>query len=245
MDILLPRSIVDLKDRANSEEAIPDSTHPEKLSRSRKLVLQAFVLLQAVHSLLFVIISTTRFVSQDLFSGISGWQLERLVAALISLILVVLILRETIFDKRREWALILILAIDVVCYGFWAWTREALETKIMLAAQLALTPFVIAVLFKTVRRCGVTLADLFAAAGAIVIAAVVFFVRGTYFPVISTNWSPAPPLYYRLLTYSDFHWPQEKSLALLMLSFLAVAWIFDKITGRRIGVADKQKKPSL
>ena len=194
-------------------------------ARSGKFVLRAFILLQAGHSLLFVVISISQFVFQDFSFGIWGWRLERLAAALLSLVLTVLILRETTGDKRWEWVLTLILAIDVACYGLWAWTREAPTTKVLLAAQLTMTPFVIANLLKTMRRCGVTVMDILVAGSAVLVAAVVVFLRGTYYPVNSPHWSPAPPLFYRLLAYSDFHWPQEKSLALLMASYLVLSWI--------------------
>jgi hypothetical protein len=220
---------MNIKDHLIFQDATPDGALLANLTRIQRFVLAAFLLLQAVHSLLFVVISTGQFVFQDFSFGIWGWQLERLVAALISLVLTVLILRETIADKRRAWGLTLMLVIDVAFYGFWAWTGEAPETKIILTTQLALTPFVIVVLLKTMRRCGVTIAELFVAASAVVIAAVIVFVRGTYYAVNSPHWNPVPPLYYRLLTYSDFHWPQEKSLSLLMASYLALSWISESV----------------
>ena len=220
---------MDPKDPFISQDATQDGARLAEVTRSQRFVLKAFLLLQIVHSILFVVISTNQFVFQDFSFGIWGWKLERVVAAFISLVLVVLILRETIADKRRTWGLTLMLVIDVACYGFWAWPREAPMTKILLTAQLVLTSFVIAVLNRTMRRCGVAIADLFIAAGAVVIAAVIVVLRGTFYIVNSPNWYPVPPLYYRLLTFSDFSWPQEKSLALLMTSYLAISWISEMV----------------
>jgi hypothetical protein len=216
---------MDLKDQFISQDATQDGAHLAEVTRGQRFVLKAFLLLQIVHSILFVVISASQFVFQDFSFGIWGWKLERVVAAFISLVLVVLILRETIADKRRTWGLTLMVVIDVACYGFWAWPREAPMTKIILTAQLVLTPLVIAVLLKTMRRCRVAGADLIVMASAAVIAAVIVILRGTYYPANAPNWYPVPPLYYRLLTFSDFHWPQEKSLALLMTSYLAISWI--------------------
>jgi hypothetical protein len=214
-----------------SQGTTPDGARlAAKVPRFQKLMLKAFLLLQAVHSIFFFAMSTTQFVLQDFSFGIWGWKLERLGAALISMVLVILLLRETFADKRRAWGLTLMLVIDVACYGFWAWTDEAPLFRIMLTAQLALMPFVIVALLKTMRNCGVTTVDFCAAASAVVIAALVVFVRGRYYPANSPNWYPLPPLYYRLLTFSDFHWPQEKSLALLMATFLTLSWIFQKAT---------------
>jgi hypothetical protein len=220
---------MDPKDQFISQDATPHGARLAKITRIQKFVLKAFLLLQVIHSLLFVVISTAQFVFQDFSFGIWGWKLERLVAALISMVFAVLILRETIADKRRAWGLTLMLAIDVACYGLWAWTAEAPLPKIMLTAQLALMSFVIVVLLKTMRSCGVSIADLFVAASAVVIAAVIVFVRGRYYPVASVYWDPAPPLCYRLLAYSDFDFPQEKSLALLMVSYLALSWISEMV----------------
>jgi hypothetical protein len=215
-----------------SRKSNPDNTHNAKLASGLNLALRAFILLQVIHSLLFVAISTTQLVSHDFSFGIWGWKLERLVAALLSQVIGVLILRETIADKRRVWGLTLILVIDVACYGFWAWTSEAPLTKTILTAQLVLAPFALVALSQMMRRCGVTVANLLMAAGAGVVASVVVFVRGAYYPVNSPDWFPTPPLYYRLLTYSDFHWPQEKSLALLIVSYLAVSWICELLSRR-------------
>jgi hypothetical protein len=220
---------MDFKDQFIFQDATTDGARRTKLSRSQKFVLGSFLLLQVVHSILFVVITIAQFKFWDFSFGSWGWKMERLVAALISMVLGVLILRETIGDKRRAWGLTLMLVIDVACYGFWAWTSEAPLTKIILTAQLVLAPFVLVALRQMMRRCGVTIADLSVAASAFVIAAVVVFVRGTYYPVNSPYWYPMPPLYYRLLTFSDFHWPQEKSLALLMTSYLALSWISEMV----------------
>jgi hypothetical protein len=66
----------------------------------------------------------------------------------------------------------------------------------------------------------ITLREIVALMMALALSVVAVYLRSTYFPSNQVDWAIDPPFYFERLVYSNFHWPQENSLALVLLCYL-------------------------
>ncbi|MBP1610909.1 MAG: hypothetical protein H6Q04_3144 [Acidobacteria bacterium] len=71
--------------------------------------------------------------------------------------------------------------------------------------------------------------DLAAIACALPAAIFLIFIRAKFFPTNQIEWAIIPPYVIEKLTYSNFQWPQENSLALLVFLYLVFHYFFKTI----------------
>ncbi len=208
-----------------------DDGQPAQLKRSQSVVLISFIVLQVVHALFMALIT-----SMVHLTGHSPWEqihLERVVGSVIVVTFLLSALRGIRHRSRWAWGLVLILAVDASCFAGWYWRYEEGFLKPLLALQLVMIPVVLATLVTARRIFGASGADIVLAGGSVILGTLVIFLRATYFPTNQIDWAINPPFYFELLVYSNFHWPQEQTLALLMVLYLAPAWIRRRISGWR------------
>jgi hypothetical protein len=107
---------------------------------------------------------------------------------------------------------------------------------VILLMQLALTPFVMQTLWTTRRQFGVSTREWISVVSTMVLAAVTVLLLASFFPDPGAlnEWARQPTGYYRLLVESRFDFPQERSLSLLMLLYVALSAVIPEPQRRTV-----------
>jgi xanthine/uracil permease len=130
------------------------------------------------------------------------------------------------------WGICLLTVFDLLCYtGLNQWIPRFHLDDLLLGIphiiQLALVFPAFIVLIRKRRAFCINLPILIGLLIACAILIISVYLRAEYFPVNEPLWGVEPPLYYKRLTVSDLNYPQEKSLALLLLSFVAYYCVYE------------------
>jgi hypothetical protein len=153
--------------------------------------------------------------------------LEGLLCSLICLAVMFVVCLRVKYALPWVWGICMLAALNILCYTGWQqWTShlhlEDLLYGVIHGVQLAL---VIPALFVLISRRRAFRINMLILIGLLIAGAtlIVFvYLRSEYLPFGGvTDWAVEPPFYYKRLDASGFNYPQEKSLALLLLSFIA------------------------
>jgi hypothetical protein len=134
--------------------------------------------------------------------------------------------------RHWAWGFAQLIAVGVACFTGWDWRYEPDLPKIFLTVQSALIALILVVIIRKRRAFSANEADLMIVAAAIMIRILVIFLQAKYFPTNQVQWAIDPPFYFRTLVYSNSQRPQENSLSLLIVSYLALGWLFRKTNKR-------------
>ena len=209
---------------------------PFGISKNEQRVLYCFLWIQIIHTTYFLIISGIESFTLPVWTH----SIERFGASLIVLAVLSRIHREIHHGQTYAWEFLTIIVLNVICFAGWYWPYEDLIPKIILGIQLALVPISLFVLLRRQTVFHVTMQTFGRLLFVIVIFIAVVYLRSEYFVTNEVNWAIDPPFYFERLVYSNFHWPQENSLALMFLASLIVRYFFRVVTRRNIEIGSSR-----
>ena len=209
---------------------------PLGIRKNEQLMLYCFLWAQIIHTTYFLIISAIHIFTKP------GWTLtvERFGASLIVLAVLARIHHEIHRGQTWAWEFSTIIVLNVICFAGWYWPYEYLIPKIILGIQLALVPLFLFVLIRRRIIFQVTIQTSVRLLLVIVISIAFVYLRSEYFAKMEVDWAIDPPFYFERLVYSNFHWPQENSLALMFLVSLIVRYFFQIVTRRNIEIGSSR-----
>jgi hypothetical protein len=200
-----------------------------RFQKLEKTALYSFLCLQILHSVLFLFTGVLNFIR----FGHRQNYLESVLASAICVAVAAKCFRK--INQCLSWTYVSVglIALDVLAYTFWFWTHEDEWAKVILSGQLALVPAILIVWGKAIRRLQIRAIDAGLAFCAVLISASFVMLRARYFPLNEVDWAIVPTFYFERLVYSNFHWPQENSLALLLMSYFGLAAFYRTLFGSR------------
>jgi hypothetical protein len=234
-------SRMDPQKEHRSDALVSYSQLPIDFSLRDRWILYSFLATQVLHSILvlphigheaFSIWKVPLFFvlgiiyRVDSLSHLWDPDFEKGPAILVTLATVTAALRAIAPGKRWAWGFILIMGIDVVLFSGLTCAYAEQPGVLFMAAQLIQVPLVIVVLIRNRRAFRASWVDLIFVATTIMAGILIIIVRARYYPVNEAEWDIAPPLCVRILFHSNNLWPQENSLALLILCYFVFMWIF-------------------
>ena len=231
----------------HNEVQTGSTTEITRLSKGQIITLRTIIIIQMAHTLLWLVVDAPdRFVRVILSPGprrtemvplgealASGW----IFTLLSALIIEVALLRS--LCKRESWVWIgtLLLLIDANIYMFWT---QQFDSPVMVGIEIGLllaSPIGYLSLWNSRKAFAIRRIDFWQVPFALILAAVVIFISGFYFPR-GTGWELLPPLWFRIPIDSQFSFPQERSLVLMWGCYAAVAafvWLIAKARRRAGG----------
>ena len=200
-----------------------------------KWFLYLFIGAQILHTTLITIIYGANLFPYD--KNLPRLSLEGLICGLICLAVLFSVCFKLNYAFPWAWGICMLIVFDLLFYtGCHLWIpRSYLDDLLYGIPYIVQLALAIPALFVLIKRRSAfcinrpILIGLFVAGASIFIF--VYF-RSEYFPLNEPLWAVEPPFYYKRLTASGLEYPQEKSLALLLLSFVAYYSIY-KLAIRR------------
>jgi hypothetical protein len=201
-----------------------------EIRKNEKLALYCFLWIQIIHTTYFLLVSGIELFTLPFWTH----SVERFGASLIVLAVLAKVRYGICRGRTWAWGFSIIIALNVLCFAGWYWRYEDQIPKIILGVQLALVPMFLFVLIRKRIAFQVTMRPAIELPLAIVISIAVVYLRSEYFATNQVNWAIDPPYYFERLVYSNFHWPQENSLALMFLATLIVRYLSGAVTRRHV-----------
>lgn len=202
-----------------------------------KWFLYLFIGAQILHTTLITILYGAMLFPYDM--NLPRLTLEGLFCGFICLAVLLSVCFKLKCSLPWVWGICVLAVFDLLFYtGFNQWIPHYYLDDLLYGiphiVQLALVIPAFIVLLRKRRSFRVnmpTLIGLFVAGASVIIF---IYLRLEYFPLNEPLWGVEPPFYYRRLTASGLDYPQEKTLALLLLSFVAYYSIYKlAIRGKR------------
>jgi hypothetical protein len=204
-----------------------------EIGKNEQLLLYCFLWVQIIHTTYFLLFIGIEFFTRPFWSH----SVERFGASLIVLAVLAKVHRGIHRGQTWAWEFSTIIALNILCFAGWYWRYEDLIPKIFLSIQLSLLPIFLFVLLRRRIVFQVTMLSTVKLLLAIVISIAVVYLRSQYFATNQINWAIDPPFYFERLVYSNFHWPQEISLALMFMATLIVNYFYRAVTRRNIEIS--------